>query len=205
MPELERNHLLRNARLRLPSASAPGDHASRAEVADAVNAWLWRETGKRQCLDAHYIAKMERGVLPWPNAAYRSGLRHVLGANSDAELGFRAPRRSAAVSTPSDPSHWGPTVVERAIVITDDDLMAASRRTLLGQAAALAGAALVAELEPFLRPAAFASRRGHAFDPAEVDAAERLVGALRQWHSTQTPLARRAVVAQLKRAPRAAA
>lgn len=30
-----------------------------------------------------------------------------------------------------------------------------------------------------------------------MDAAERLVAALRQWHSTQTPLARRAVVAQL--------
>jgi hypothetical protein len=55
------NTLLRAARERLPSAVAPGEHASRVEVADAVNRWLWETTGRRHALDAHYLAKLERG------------------------------------------------------------------------------------------------------------------------------------------------
>ncbi|MGC7102743.1 XRE family transcriptional regulator [Amycolatopsis lurida] len=97
---LEPNRSLRTARERTPSPSAPGECASRAEVAEAVNAWLWSTTGKRHALDAHYLAKLERGVARWPNAAYRSGLRHVLGAATDQDLGFRRPRRNAA-TTPS--------------------------------------------------------------------------------------------------------
>ena len=89
----EPNCLLRAARERRPSPSAPGEPASRAEVAEAVNAWLWETTGKRHALDAHYLAKLERGVARWPNAAYRSGLRHVLGVDTDVELGFWRPRR----------------------------------------------------------------------------------------------------------------
>jgi hypothetical protein len=89
----EPNRLLRAARERMRSPSAPGECASRAEVAEAVNAWLWETTGKRYALDAHYLAKLERGVARWPSAAYRSGLRYVLGVDTAVELGFSRPRR----------------------------------------------------------------------------------------------------------------
>jgi hypothetical protein len=103
----EPNRLLRTARERMPSPSAPGEPASRAEVAEAVNAWLWETTRKRYALDAHYLAKLERGVARWPNAAYRSGLRHVLGVDTDSELGFSRPRRlqTAAASDALEPKN----------------------------------------------------------------------------------------------------
>lgn len=61
---------------------------SRSELAEEVCAWLWRTTGERYGLDAHYIAKLERGVVRRPREAYRAALRHVLNAATDAELGF---------------------------------------------------------------------------------------------------------------------
>lgn len=87
------NHLLRKARERTPSRLAPGDCLSRDELAEAVCAWLWHTTNIRYALDGHYIAKLERGAVGWPSAPYRSGLRHVLGVTSDADLGFRQNRR----------------------------------------------------------------------------------------------------------------
>jgi hypothetical protein len=65
---------------------------SRAELAEAVCAWLWNTTRKRYDLDAHTIARYERGVVRWPCAAYRAGLRHVLGADESA-LGFCQPQQ----------------------------------------------------------------------------------------------------------------
>jgi len=61
---------------------------SRAELAESVCNWLWETTDTQYDLDGHYIAKMERGAVRWPGAAYRSGLRHVLNVSSDSELGF---------------------------------------------------------------------------------------------------------------------
>jgi hypothetical protein len=61
---------------------------SRAELAESVVLWLWETTGAQYELDGHYIAKLERGAVRWPGAAYRSGLRHVLNVSSDSELGF---------------------------------------------------------------------------------------------------------------------
>ncbi|MDT7727718.1 MAG: hypothetical protein QOI21_4294 [Actinomycetota bacterium] len=117
------NHLLRAARHRLPSPGAPGEYASRGEVASAVNAWLWHETGKKYELDAHYLAKLERGVARWPNAAYRSGLRHVLGAPDDASLGFTPPRRSDGGPCPppenvTTPQWDAGAVAERVTAVT---------------------------------------------------------------------------------------
>jgi len=83
------NDRLRAARLAQPSPTLPGEVMSRSELADAVNAHLWHATGRRFALDAHTIARYERGAVRWPNAAYRSGLRTVLGARSDAERGSR--------------------------------------------------------------------------------------------------------------------
>ncbi|WP_143061021.1 XRE family transcriptional regulator [Saccharopolyspora shandongensis] len=38
------------------------------------------------------MSKLERGIHRWPNPVYRSAFRAVLGAESDAELGFYCPR-----------------------------------------------------------------------------------------------------------------
>lgn len=63
---------------------------SRSELADEVCAWLWQTTGRQYSFDAHYIAKLERGVVKRPRSTYRVALRHVLSVASDAELGFEA-------------------------------------------------------------------------------------------------------------------
>lgn len=83
------NDMLRDARLNARSRVLPNEPMSRRELAEAVNAWLWETTGKRFDLDAHAVARYERGAVRWPGAHYRAGLRHVLGAATDAELGFR--------------------------------------------------------------------------------------------------------------------
>ncbi len=84
----EVNGLLRDARERTPSRRAPGEYMSRGELAEAVCGWLWETTGIEYDLDGHYIAKLERGVVRWPGAAYRAGLRQILNVATDNELGF---------------------------------------------------------------------------------------------------------------------
>jgi hypothetical protein len=61
---------------------------SRADLAEAVCAWLWRERGIEVALDAHYIAKLERGAVRRTGWLYRDGLRAVLGVATDRELGM---------------------------------------------------------------------------------------------------------------------
>lgn len=73
----------------------------REELAEAVNAWLWENTGERFDLDARAIARYERGVVRWPGAHYRAAMRHMLGARSDAEWGFH-PGRATTSSAPCD-------------------------------------------------------------------------------------------------------
>ncbi|MEI8408503.1 MULTISPECIES: hypothetical protein [unclassified Kribbella] len=87
----EPNELLRAARERTPSRRAPGEQMSRAELAEAVCAWLWETTETKYELDGHYVAKLERGAVRWPGAAYRAGLRFVLNVADDSELGFLPP------------------------------------------------------------------------------------------------------------------
>lgn len=87
------NASLRSARERTASKLHAGECLSRQELAEAVNTHLWHQHAQRVELDGHYIAKLERGVIRWPNSRYRAALRAVLGAGDDAELGFRAPRR----------------------------------------------------------------------------------------------------------------
>jgi hypothetical protein len=98
------NERLRAARERTRSGEVPGECMSRREVAQAVNGYLHRTTGKVYDFDAHHLAKLERGVHRWPMAPYRAALRQVLGAATDAELGFYPPRRRAGRSrSPSPP------------------------------------------------------------------------------------------------------
>jgi hypothetical protein len=110
------NRELRARRQAVPSRIAPGDPMSRAELAEAVNRYLWETTGKRYQSDAHTIARYERGQIRWPSAHYRSGLRRVLGASSDAELGFRPTRRgnSTQAGTPGGAANYHPAAVPGA-------------------------------------------------------------------------------------------
>lgn len=93
---MEANDTLRAARLSRPSPALDGEPMSRGELADAVNTHLWQTTHTRYALDAHTIARYERGAVRWPSAAYRSALRTVLGVSFDAQLGFRPTRRGRA-------------------------------------------------------------------------------------------------------------
>jgi hypothetical protein len=101
------NRLLHQARLRLPSPSGSSRPMSRQELAEAVNAYLFTHTKRVYTLDAHYIGRLERGARRWPNADYRQGFRAILGAQSDAELGFSRTQRSgnelAEGDTPPEP------------------------------------------------------------------------------------------------------
>jgi transcriptional regulator with XRE-family HTH domain len=85
------NNLLREARLRTPS---PNDHTrsmSQRELAEAIAVHVQRTTGREVALDRHVISRWERGQRRLPIAAYRAAFRAVLGAATDAELGFLPP------------------------------------------------------------------------------------------------------------------
>jgi tetratricopeptide (TPR) repeat protein len=89
---LEPNRLLRAARERVRSPRLPNAHLSRAELAEAVNAWLHEHTKRSGAFDGHYVGRLERGVVRWPGNDYRAALRAVLGVDNDDALGFRPPR-----------------------------------------------------------------------------------------------------------------
>ncbi|MFE0026860.1 XRE family transcriptional regulator [Amycolatopsis sp. NPDC059021] len=90
------NTRLRAARERTPSPLHPGECLSRQELADQVNTHLWKTRALRAEIDAGYVGKLERGVIRWPGGHYREAFRAVLGAATDAQLGFRNTRRAVA-------------------------------------------------------------------------------------------------------------
>lgn len=118
------NEDLRAARERTCSPRVPGAHLSRAELAEAVNAWLHRRTNRPGALDAHYIGRLERGAVRWPGREYRAALRSVLGADTDAALGFHPPGRSAPKTTPNLPTEVDPV---RVLGAEDSERLAAPR------------------------------------------------------------------------------
>lgn len=93
-----RNDRLRSAREAVPSRRLPGECLSRQELAEAVNAWLQHHTKRAGALDAHYVARLERGAVRWPGREYRAGFRAILGVGTDAELGFMPLRRARAAA-----------------------------------------------------------------------------------------------------------
>jgi transcriptional regulator with XRE-family HTH domain len=93
------NDLLRALREAAPSPSGAKRSMTRAELAEAVNQYIWATSHKKICLDADTLARYERGQIRWPSATYREGLRAVLGVESDPELGFfPTPRGKVAVT-----------------------------------------------------------------------------------------------------------
>jgi transcriptional regulator with XRE-family HTH domain len=59
---------------------------SRPELADAVNAWLVARTDRHAMVDEHYVARLERGKIRWPNADYRAAFAAVLDRPEPAGL-----------------------------------------------------------------------------------------------------------------------
>ncbi|OZM81718.1 hypothetical protein [Pseudonocardia sp. MH-G8] len=133
---MEPNTKLRTLRESLASPTFFGEVMTRAELAEAVNEQLWRTTSRRFALDAHTVARYERGTVRWPNAAYRSAMRAVLGVNTDAELGFRPTPRGA-----TSPSLATRPAVSRKVA-KNSDTAGVDRRDFLrvGVAAIAAGA-----------------------------------------------------------------
>nr|WP_232328210.1 XRE family transcriptional regulator [Kibdelosporangium sp. MJ126-NF4]CEL18591.1 Putative arylsulfatase regulatory protein [Kibdelosporangium sp. MJ126-NF4]CTQ98076.1 Putative arylsulfatase regulatory protein [Kibdelosporangium sp. MJ126-NF4] len=95
---VEPNEQLRRARERVESPHATGEPLSRQELAELVNKWVFEYTGRNIALDANYIGKLEQGVIRWPqDADRRAAFRGVLGVKTDADLGFRRPRRTKSI------------------------------------------------------------------------------------------------------------
>lgn len=95
------NEHLRRRREATPSPSGSGMPMTRAELAAAVNEYIWTTTGERRYLDVDMLARYERGQNRWPGSHYRDGLRAVLGTEDDADLGFHpTPRGRASRPTP---------------------------------------------------------------------------------------------------------
>ncbi len=65
---------------------------TRHELAEAINAQVYRLSGEVTTIDANHIGKWERGVIRWPAQRYRTALRTLVGAATDGELGFTSPR-----------------------------------------------------------------------------------------------------------------
>lgn len=87
------NHDLRGRRLTVG--------ITEGEVAEQVARLVTVQTGRELAIDANYVSKLERGIITWPNRAYREAFRTFFGVTSDAELGFY-PRR-----TRRDAESWG--------------------------------------------------------------------------------------------------
>jgi len=86
--DLPRNTLLSDARRRLRSPSGSGRTLSRQELADAVNTYQWHTHQVRDRITDNDIGKLERGEHRWPSRTRREAFRAVLGAATDAALGF---------------------------------------------------------------------------------------------------------------------
>lgn len=91
-PVSDTNDQLRRARERTESPNSTGQPLSRQELAELVNAWVFEHKNRTVELDVNYVGKLEQGAIRWPrDDDRRAGLRAVLGANTDAELGFGVP------------------------------------------------------------------------------------------------------------------
>lgn len=58
------------------------------QVAEEVARLVAAQTGRELAIDGNYVSKLERGVITWPNRAYRQAFRTLFGVANDAELGF---------------------------------------------------------------------------------------------------------------------
>lgn len=85
------NAALRAARLARPSPRDRSRSLSRAELAELAAAEVHARSGRVAPLDAHYVARLERGAIRWPGADYRAAFAAVLDV-PEGDLGFHCPR-----------------------------------------------------------------------------------------------------------------
>ena len=63
-----------------------------SQVAEEIARLVAAQTGHDLAIDGNYVSKLERGVITWPNRAYRQAFRTLFHAMDDAELGFYSSR-----------------------------------------------------------------------------------------------------------------
>ncbi|MGQ0777072.1 MAG: hypothetical protein ACT4NY_22100 [Pseudonocardiales bacterium] len=141
---------------------------TQAQVAAMVADRVEQATGRRCGIDADYVSKVERGEITWPGDAYRSAFRVVLGATSDADLGFYCSRSSEAT-----------LIVASAIVAGEptwaEDAMLERDQELIRYAGAAAVGALSAQLPDLLRGARHRSAVPARIDEHHVDQLNQVV------------------------------
>jgi transcriptional regulator with XRE-family HTH domain len=63
------------------------------QVAEEVARIVAAQTGRELAINGNYVSKLERGVITWPNRAYRQAFRTFFNVSKDIDLGFY-PRRT---------------------------------------------------------------------------------------------------------------
>lgn len=139
---------------------------TQAQVAAMTADLVEHATGRRCGIDADYVSKVERGEISWPGAAYRSAFRALLGAASDADLGFYCSRSSEATLIVASSIVAGkPTWAED--VMLDRDLIRYAGAAALG--------ALSAQLPDMLRGALHRTAVPAAIDDHHVEQLNQVV------------------------------
>jgi transcriptional regulator with XRE-family HTH domain len=123
------------------------------QAADAVANAVSAQTGKARPtgIDAQWIGRLERGERRWPNAVYRTALRTVYGAETDAELGLygnKAAHHSSAApheaALPTAYAPWLPTAPSGAPHHGTEEADDVHRRELLRTTLAAGGLTIAA-------------------------------------------------------------
>ena len=78
-------HPMSNYKLRSKRLAAG---ITEGQVAEEIARLVAAQTGRELAIDGNYVSKLERGVITWPNRAYRQAFRTFFGVANDAELGF---------------------------------------------------------------------------------------------------------------------
>jgi hypothetical protein len=209
------NRHLQYAREHTPSRRTPGACLGRQELADLVNEWLHNHRGRVAALDKNYIGKLEKGRIRWPDESYRAALRAVLGAASDAQLGFYDSRRMPPQTTIAERQRFLEAAAGWADPAPSEDAdqvigsaLSVDRERSARETVRLAGAAwfgmLPAAPDEGLRPAA-PDPVPARLEMAHVTALQRSIGMFEQWdHQYGGGLARAAMGGQFDWACRAA-
>lgn len=89
-------HLI-NRRLRLRRLTSG---KTESQIAEEIARLVAIRTGRELAIDGNYVSRLERGVITWPNRAYRAAFRELFGVATDADLGFYSRR------TRKDAERW---------------------------------------------------------------------------------------------------
>ncbi|MET8779489.1 XRE family transcriptional regulator [Nocardia sp. NPDC004654] len=159
-------------------------------MAEAVNDYLWHKYGQRRELDAHTIARYERGAVRWPNQSYREALSAVLNA-TESELGFVPTRRRRA-------QDHGPDGTLAVNLFSPFDLAVVPGKYLQpgvaeGKPVIRVGVSEVEQVQRATREAA-SQENLHGGGAANADAGEQLARFIPYLDGRASPTARRALL-----------